>query len=443
MNRSRLRRREFLGAVSAGCGAVAGCTDNGPSDGEPHASQPDDMPTWNVESYGISGDGTSAVGAAVHELLDEVHRDGGGIVYFPPGRYLFDRTPLVGDNTILTGAGRSTVFEGPRPNDDTGGALLSNKGYETTGYGGASNWGVRNVRIDSPQSNGIMPVHAENVRLESIYGDAIYYHHIDIVSSKNVVVDGYWASRGGEGGSDAPIQFDAQTSDISSNGVWDGTGITLAMDDDTPTKHCRLTNFEIDPENGPRYGVQLHRGPHESIAITDGYVTGCQFAAVRSDPDELITDLTIARVSCRENARGITLGHVEDGRRALTISDVTIMTDDRDLAAGSGVYAAGFDTSSISNVTVDGKFTNSIVFDDMTDLKMNNITAKGAADQAFRFRENVDVTLTTARAADCSGAGIYSGPGSSVAYGGVTFENVGSEVAVDGEIREWSSSTSS
>ncbi len=440
MTESRLRRRELLGVVAAGYGAVAGCLTNRFRSEDVRSDRTDGSAVRNVEAYGIHGDGKTEVGAATHDLLDAVHREGGGVVYFPPGRYLFERTPLVGDDTILAGAGRSTVFEGPRPDGTHGGALLSNKGYDEPDYGGASNWEVRDVRIDSPDSNGIMPAHAENVRLENLHGDAIRYHHVDVVSSKNVVVDGYRASRGGEGGSDAPMQFDAQRSGTTSNGVWDGTGITLVADDDTPTRRCRLTNFDIDPENGPNHGVQLHRGRHESIAITDGTISGCRFTAIRSDPGESMTDLRIARVSCLDNARGITLGHVERGRRELAISDVTIRSDD-DVAAGSGVYAAGFDGSAISGVTVDGAFTNSTVFDDMVDLRMHNIRATGAEDQAFRLRENVHATLTSARAADCGGAGIYSGPGSSIAYGGVTFEDVGSEVVADGEIREWIASS--
>ena len=439
MTRPRLRRRAFLGAVAAGGGAVAGCLDDGDSaTGSPPGGS-DDAGVWNVEAHGIEGDGETEVGAAVHELLDDVAADGGGIVYFPPGRYLFDRTPLVGDDTHLVGAGRSTVFEGVRP-DGRRGALLSNTGYDATGYEGASNWSVRDVRIDSPESNGIMPAHAANVRLENLHGDRIYYHHIDVVSSTNVVVDGYWASRGGEGGSDAPMQFDAQASGTTSNGVWDGTSMALVRDDDTPTRRCRLTNFEIDPENDPSYGVHLHRGPHESVTIADGYIDGCRFTAIRADPENSVTDLTIDRVSCHENARGITLGHVESGRRGLTISNVTIRTNDEEVAGGSGLYAAGFDGGDVSNVVVDGAFTNSVIFDDMVGLNLRGTTARGAVDQAFRFRENVDATLTAARAADCGGAGIYSGAGSSVAYGGVTFENVGSEIDGDGEIREWSTS---
>ncbi|WP_207592886.1 glycosyl hydrolase family 28-related protein [Halomontanus rarus] len=399
-------------------------------------------PVWNVEAHGIEGDGSTDVGHAVHELLKDVDQ-AGGIVYFPPGRYLLERTPLVGDDTILLGAGRSTVFEGPRPSGEEGRALLSNKGYDETEYGGASNWGVCNVRIDAPESNGILPAHAENVRLENIYGDDIYYHHIDIVSSKNVIVNGYWATRGGEGDSDAPLQFDNQNDGTSANAVWDGSGSVLVEDDGTPTRNCTLKNFEIDPTNEPAYGVHIHRDGNESITIEDGYITGCQYSAIRADSGALLEDLTIDRVSCLDNARGISLGHIKSGRRGLTISNVTIRTDDSGLADGSGLYASGFDGADISTVSIEGAFTNTIVFDDMDDLKMSNIRATGAKDQAFRFRENVDVTLTTARAADCGSAGIYSGTGSSVSYGGLTFDNVGSEVTVDGETREWNKSSSS
>ncbi|WP_254529056.1 glycoside hydrolase family 55 protein [Natrinema gelatinilyticum] len=397
-------------------------------------------PVWNVEAHGIEGDGTTEVGDAVHDLLKTVDQAGGGIVYFPPGRYLLERTPLVGDDTILMGAGRSTVFDGPRSAGDEGRALFSNTGYNATEYEGASNWGICNVRIDAPNATGIMPAHAKNVRLERIYGDRIYYHHVDIVSCKNVVVNGFWATRGGEGDSDAPVQFDSQQSGTDWNSVWNGSRDALVEDDGTPTRNCTLTNFEIDPVNGPEYGVHLHRGRNESITIENGFISGCRYSAIRADPDEEVEDLTVDGVSCIENARGITLGQMKRGRRELTINNVTIRTDDDEVAAGSGLYASGFACAAVANVSVDGAFTNSIIFDDMRDLKLSNITATGADHQAFRFRENVDATLTTARAADCGTTGIYSGPGSSVAYGGVTFDDVGTPVEVDGEIREWNSS---
>ncbi|MCL9814468.1 glycosyl hydrolase family 28-related protein [Natranaeroarchaeum aerophilus] len=424
-------------AATVGAGMLAGCSNRTPFAEEADSSPSGEPFAYTVTAHGIEGDGETEVGGAVQDLLDTVASEGGGVIYFPPGRYLFEQTPLVGSDTTLLGAGRSTVFEGVRPAGDEGRALLTNRGYDERGYGGASNWSVRNIRIDSPSSNGIMPAHAENVRLENIYGDAILYHHIDIVSSRNVTVDGYWASRGGEADSDAPLQFDAQKEGISANRVWDGTNDTLVEDDGTPTKRCTVRDFEINAENGPSHGVHIHRGEHELLTITDGIITGCQYTGIRSDPGESIQGMTVNNVSCLENARGITLGHIKSGREELTINNATIQTESAELAAGSGLYGAGFNGANISNVTVEGAFTNSIIFDDMENLRMNNITATGGVDQAFRFRDNVAVTLITSQATDCGGAGIYVGPESTLTYGGVQFDNVGSKIVVDGEIAEW------
>ena len=437
---TRPGRRAFLTTVSAGAAMLAGCSRYNPFADQPNSTSVGEQFRYNARAQGIDGDGETEVGGKLQALLDTVHDEGGGIIYFPPGRYLFEQTPLIGSGTTLIGAGPATVFEGVRPAGQTGRALLSNRGYDETGYDGASNWTIRNLRIDSPETNGIMPAHAANVRLEQLYGNAILYHHVDVVSSRNVIVDGYWADRGGTASSNAPIQFDAQQRGVRSNTVWDGSETTRVADDDTPSSGCTLRNFEIEAENGPAYGVHIHRGPHDSLTIRDGSITGCQYTAVRCDPGEILTDLTVSNLSCRENARGITLGHVAGGRQGLSISDVRIDTTDSALAGGSGVYAAGFDGGHLSNVTVDGAFTNSLIFDDMAPLQLSDTTARGAEEQAYRFRENVEVTLTAARATDCGGAGIYSGPGSRVTYGGVTFENVGTRVVADGDVEEWASS---
>jgi hypothetical protein len=394
-------------------------------------------PVWNVEAHGIRGDGEREVGGAVHELLGEVAAAGGGIVYFPPGRYRFERTPLIGCRTVIEGAGHSTVFEGVRPGGEKGRALLSNRGFDRPGYEGASNWAIRNLRIDSPETDGIMPAHAANVRFENIHGGRIYYHHLDIVSSKHVTIDGFRATKGGiDDDSDASVQFDNQNSGTEVNGIWDGRRDIAAEADATAVRNCTLTDFEIHPDNGPRYGVHIHRDGAESITITEGRISGCQHSAIRADTGEKVADLTIDGVSCLENVRGVSLGEIESGRTGLKLNNVTIRTTDDDLAGGSGLYAGGFDGAEISNVSVDGAFVDSIHFDDMDDLKLSNVTARGGEENAFSFGDNVDATLTTARATDCE-TGIEVQPTSSLAYGGVTFENVSEEIAVNGQLREW------
>jgi len=83
---------------------------------------------------------------------------------------------------------------------------------------------------------------------------------VDITDSSDVefldIVNGYWATRGGEGDSDVPLQFDAQQDGVQWNGMWDGEEVLLVTDDDTATTDNTLRSFAIEPENDPKYGVQ-------------------------------------------------------------------------------------------------------------------------------------------------------------------------------------------
>lgn len=438
MDEFQVSRRGLLTAAVGGCAATAG----GVYLWRNRDERATDTRAWNAEAQGIEGDGETAVGAATNALLADVAESGGGVVHFPPGTYIFEETVLVGDETTVRGAGPATVFRGKRGDGNDGRALLSNHGFDAPAYSGATDWTVRDIRIDSPATNGIMPAHAERVRLKNIYGDRIRYHHIDIVSSKAVTVDGYWAKRGGSGNSDAPFQFDTQTPGTTANRVLHSGTDDPVLDDGTPTRNGTLRNFEIDPVNDPSYGVHIHRDGSESLTVRDGYIAGCQESAIRCDTGDRVSDLTIRNVSCLENARGISLGERPTGRRGLQVDGVTIRTTSTDLASGSGIFASGFDGATVSDVIVDGSFTNSILFEEMQSLVVASAVATGADRQAFRCRRNVDATFTTFTAADCGGAGLYVGPGSSVAYGGMTARNTGRDLVVDGELREWGESPS-
>lgn len=105
------------------------------------------------------------------------------------------------------------------------------------------------------------------------------------------------------------------------------TAIHLQPNDGTPTSNYALRDFTIDPANGPSNGVHLHRDGNKTITIEDGYITGYEYAAIRADTGALLEDLTVDRISCIENARGVSLGHKKSGRRELAISNVTVRTD--------------------------------------------------------------------------------------------------------------------
>src|SRR5699024_8102943 len=88
-------------------------------------------------------------------------------------------------NCHLVGAGENSILKGYRPEGHKGDALIANDGIDANGYDGARNWSIRGFGIDSPDTNGIVVIHADNVTISDIYGKNIYHHYIDI-SGRNV-----------------------------------------------------------------------------------------------------------------------------------------------------------------------------------------------------------------------------------------------------------------
>ncbi|HEX9201374.1 MAG TPA: glycosyl hydrolase family 28-related protein [Acidobacteriaceae bacterium] len=124
-------RRNLL---SMGAAGVAGFLGTAPASAaragkvEPAASE------TNVKSFGARGDGASDETAAFQRALDSAHSAGGGIVYAPPGRYLFRGVLSVPDGVTLRGSYSCVPSHTglrdrtqPKPGDD-GTALLATTG---------------------------------------------------------------------------------------------------------------------------------------------------------------------------------------------------------------------------------------------------------------------------------------------------------------------------
>jgi Pectate lyase superfamily protein len=88
----------------------------------------------NVKSFGAAGDGINDETAAFQRALDSVHHAGGGLVYAPPGRYLFRGVITIPEGVTLRGSFCSVPSHTgirdhgqPKPGDD-GTALLVTAG---------------------------------------------------------------------------------------------------------------------------------------------------------------------------------------------------------------------------------------------------------------------------------------------------------------------------
>jgi Pectate lyase superfamily protein len=68
------------------------------------ATVPNALPVVDVKSHGAAGDGAKDDTAAFQRSMDAAHAQGGGIVYAPPGRYLFHGTLNVPLGVTLRGS---------------------------------------------------------------------------------------------------------------------------------------------------------------------------------------------------------------------------------------------------------------------------------------------------------------------------------------------------
>ncbi|GBG07782.1 hypothetical protein PAT3040_02343 [Paenibacillus agaridevorans] len=66
---------------------------------------------YNVQMHGAKGDGTTDDTEAIRSVIDYVQSAGGGIVFFPAGKYKVSSTLLLsGNNVELRGAGKASVI---------------------------------------------------------------------------------------------------------------------------------------------------------------------------------------------------------------------------------------------------------------------------------------------------------------------------------------------
>src|ERR1700733_7515142 len=101
-DKSTSSRREILSL-----GAAAGAMSVLGAPGVAHAAVHDHEAVQNplsVRTFGATGDAAADDTAAFQRALDAAHTAGGGVVYAPPGRYLFKGVLEVPDGVGLGGS---------------------------------------------------------------------------------------------------------------------------------------------------------------------------------------------------------------------------------------------------------------------------------------------------------------------------------------------------
>ena len=90
--------------VHNGCGGSAGWSE--PLELVVQESPPWPAAVYNVRDFGAKGDGSQDDSLFVQAALAKAQADGGGVVFFPRGRYLVSTTLEIPPRTVLRGEGR-------------------------------------------------------------------------------------------------------------------------------------------------------------------------------------------------------------------------------------------------------------------------------------------------------------------------------------------------
>ncbi|MEQ7129352.1 glycosyl hydrolase family 28-related protein [Actinopolymorpha sp. B11F2] len=196
-----------------------------------------------MREYGAIGDGIADDTEVLNAALDEVERNGGGTIYFPPGTYPVGNSarPRLRDNLTIIGKKATLLKAGPN------GALFVALSRGRAGYG----TGVRNVRINGlrflgsyPNTRLVCPFalhHASNVVVENCTFEQVQgsRHSFDLNACEDIVIRdstflGFYDNEGFQNGECIQV-------DYSYNGA-------LSYND-APGSHSGLMSRRITVEN--------------------------------------------------------------------------------------------------------------------------------------------------------------------------------------------------
>ncbi|WP_446218778.1 glycosyl hydrolase family 28-related protein [Micromonospora sp. IBHARD004] len=213
------------GALAAGLGtaALGGAAAAG-------GLGPDGTGIVNVRDHGAAGDGSADDTGAIQRALDAV-RDGGGIVFFPPGTYLTGRLTLR-SRVHLRGSGGDATILKLRPGANA--AILESDGFaRLTGTGsgeGVTLFSIRDLAFDGNKAQN--PDGGYGLR---VYGYGYELTEVIVFNCRN---DGIVSEWGAIGALPAPShQMEARLSAVRTHGN-DGHGINFHGPHDSMFLNC-------------------------------------------------------------------------------------------------------------------------------------------------------------------------------------------------------------
>ncbi|TWL55483.1 Plasmin and fibronectin-binding protein A [Bacillus licheniformis] len=147
----------------------------------------------NALSYGADPTGEKPSAEAIQKALDEIHKEGGGQLFIPGGKYLIEKRMFVYENTRVTMAQNCTLLRGWAGGFFANGTPTDKfKGYSGRGNiiieGGILDGNYANIdKYPTSAMDSIILGHAKNISIDNVtFKDTISAHAIDANGCDNL-----------------------------------------------------------------------------------------------------------------------------------------------------------------------------------------------------------------------------------------------------------------
>lgn len=352
------RRRLLTYSLPAGLSFAAGLAHGGVANIDSTAENSTSAcPCFRVTDFGARGDGNTPSADAFQRAIDAAEAAGGGVVQVPTGVFILERTPLIASKVHLIGCGPSSVLRGERPSGYRGAALISNKGQQSNGYDGASDWSISHLAIDSPKTNGIVITHSSRIYLGFIYGVQVYHHFVDNVGREVLCENLYLTGRSGTSAFQIDSLSGAQT-------IWDGERVVAPNYDGTQARDLILQNSCITAvagHNGEdrRHFSSIHfHGERSAGFMFSNLILGGADIGIYQDADSHYEDIQIDNIRSTNRRCAAVFNPGRSGQRGLLIRGLTHNPPPIDKGEPASLDISGHDNVIISDCQLSLKGPN-------------------------------------------------------------------------------------
>jgi len=339
---------------------------------------------YDVKHLGANGNGSTYDTQVIQNVIDSANVNGGGVVYFPPGKYLIKTLKLKENITLHIERGATILGSTELYEFDPELGAFKDSGGKKFGTALIFAKDVHNIGIKGEGTINGQGYEKFYPKKEGVYRPSL----IRFIRCRSVKVEDVTLLN-----SAAWVQHYVDCEDLTIQGIT-VRSYSNKNNDGLDIESCRRVNIQnctIDTEDDSIVLKALSNKPCQDIVISDCIISGLK-SAIKTGTESLGGFENIVITNCAiYGTRGISLISVDGGDlNGITISNITMRDSYAVIVMRLGQRMRGYSVPESERPTKPGKFKN---------IMINNIQALGVTESndfisgiPGYFIENVTLT---------------------------------------------------